>query len=595
MGDHSSGGSDLHNRIKAHIFGSSVDREPEVTPTACDGGGYRKCPPPAPSNYLEFTAPVIQGIDEDLKKRDVEDLKFLCSELISETQLEKCTRGLDIFGELQYQGYISRQDGALLIELLVYIGKLKKVRQLGMDPYKFRQSLLMYGGKLPAYRVLLWKFCEEVGKDEFSTLKYFAKEYGVSKQELESAESMTSLFKTMEERGILAPLETEVMMDMAMCLKRQDLIDLVAQYQANPGLPPTYTRADNLYNGGLTGPAPPAGGGKPLPYYEITDAGSPLINSPFNSNQPPPYSPQPLSEEETLSGAGAVHNFYREKQNLMMMMPDYPLPTPRTVPQVVDLPQYKMDSIPRGYAVIINNRDFYHVPSDPASKKFLDREGTEVDVRNLEYIWKKLKFDVKTYSNLTDSEIYRLMVEYGMTPENPKGNRKDHSNKDCFVCCILSHGTIGGIYGVNGKLVPIKDITNTFKPGMCPGLIDKPKLFFIQACLGTDKQKGAGVGNNIQEDSGGLNVVETIPNEADFLLGYSTTPGFVSYRSKDQGSWYITKLVQMLDEHAHRYDLMSILVLVNEEVGKAVAQVESKEYKQSPAPLVTLRKRVVFY
>ena len=42
---------------------------------------------------------------------------------------------------------------------------------------------------------------------------------------------MTSLFKILEDRGILAPLETEVLMDMAMCLKRQDLIDLVAQYQ----------------------------------------------------------------------------------------------------------------------------------------------------------------------------------------------------------------------------------------------------------------------------------------------------------------------------------------------------------------------------
>ena len=42
----------------------------------------------------------------------------------------------------------------------------------------------------------------------------------------------------------------------------------------------------------------------------------------------------------------------------------------------------------------------------------------------------------------------------------------------------------------------------------------------------------------------------TIPNEADFVLGYATVPGFVSYRSKTQGSWYITALVRALDKYA---------------------------------------------
>jgi hypothetical protein len=37
---------------------------------------------------------------------------------------------------------------------------------------------------------------------------------------------------------------------------------------------------------------------------------------------------------------------------------------------------------------------------------------------------------------------------------------------------------------------------------------------------------------------------ELIPDEADFLLGYATVPGYVSYRSRSQGSWYINKLSQ---------------------------------------------------
>lgn len=44
---------------------------------------------------------------------------------------------------------------------------------------------------------------------------------------------------------------------------------------------------------------------------------------------------------------------------------------------------------------------------------------------------------------------------------------------------------------------------------------------------------------------------ELIPNESDFLLGYATVPGFVSYRSKTRGSWYITKLTECLNKYAY--------------------------------------------
>ena len=58
---------------------------------------------------------------------------------------------------------------------------------------------------------------------------------------------------------------------------------------------------------------------------------------------------------------------------------------------------------------------------------------------------------------------------------------------------------------------------------------------------------------NIEADAADDLPPETIPNEADFLLGYATIPGFVSYRSRSMGSWYITKLVEMLDKYANKW------------------------------------------
>lgn len=40
-----------------------------------------------------------------------------------------------------------------------------------------------------------------------------------------------------------------------------------------------------------------------------------------------------------------------------------------------------------------------------------------------------------------------------------------------------------------------------------------------------------------------------IPDESDFLLGYATVPGYVSYRSRSTGSFYIKTLVEKLKKY----------------------------------------------
>ena len=55
----------------------------------------------------------------------------------------------------------------------------------------------------------------------------------------------------------------------------------------------------------------------------------------------------------------------------------------------------------------------------------------------------------------------------------------DHSDADCFVCVILSHGEEGVVYGTDGK-VPLDKLLGYFKGDICPSLAGKPKLFFIQ-------------------------------------------------------------------------------------------------------------------
>ncbi|XP_077997919.1 caspase-10-like [Glandiceps talaboti] len=247
----------------------------------------------------------------------------------------------------------------------------------------------------------------------------------------------------------------------------------------------------------------------------------------------------------------------------------------------IEMPCYPMTTSPLGICAIINNEEFYLNSDDPSSRTLEDRQGTKVDRDNLAHLFQTLDFEVTVKDNMTAFEMFTWLEEIG---------RSDHSHYSCFVCCILSHGSSGKVYGCDGVPINVSDLTQSVKGTRSRTLVGKPKLFFMQACQGKRDQSG-----EFEADSVGDNEPpDTIPNEADFMLGYATVPGFVSYRSKTHGSWYITKLVECIDRYRSNHDLMSIMIKVNDEVAKAIAATRKGDKKQVPAPLVTLRKKLYF-
>ncbi|ESP04575.1 hypothetical protein LOTGIDRAFT_58191, partial [Lottia gigantea] len=130
---------------------------------------------------------------------------------------------------------------------------------------------------------------------------------------------------------------------------------------------------------------------------------------------------------------------------------------------------YRMTSNPRGFCVVVNNKNFNE------GTKLEDRDGTEEDVISLQNLFKQLYFTVDIHNNQTAEEIKSIVKWY---------KELDHSNYDCFVLVILSHGSCGNVLGVDGKEVFINDIFDSFDSIACSSLCGKPKLFFIQACQG---------------------------------------------------------------------------------------------------------------
>ncbi|XP_033735087.1 uncharacterized protein LOC117323762 [Pecten maximus] len=131
----------------------------------------------------------------------------------------------------------------------------------------------------------------------------------------------------------------------------------------------------------------------------------------------------------------------------------------------------------RGMAIVISNEKFQlHGP----------RPYADVDITKMWKMFRKLHFDVLTFKDLTKDQILLVL-------ENAAKQTDYHHQSDCFACVIGSHGEEKFlkyssphkrehvIYGTD-KHVSTNKLTGLFSDSQCPGLRNKPKLFFIQAC-----------------------------------------------------------------------------------------------------------------
>lgn len=248
------------------------------------------------------------------------------------------------------------------------------------------------------------------------------------------------------------------------------------------------------------------------------------------------------------------------------------------------LEEYPMTAAKRGICLIVNNDNF--TKSMPVLK---NREGTILDEECLAKVFTWLGFEVEIKRDCKREEMLSVLRELGS---------RNHSQMDCLVCCVLSHGMEGCVSTVDGHTVKIEELKEPFNGLKCTSLAEKPKLFFIQACQGTSKQKavsicadGPAAPSSVCSDAYKAN--DSIPSDADFLLGMSTVPSFLSYRERKNGSWFIQSLCQNLVHMVpRRIDLVSILTKVNADVSKKTDPTGVK--KQMPQPAFSLRKKVVF-
>lgn len=207
-----------------------------------------------------------------------------------------------------------------------------------------------------------------------------------------------------------------------------------------------------------------------------------------------------------------------------------------------------MMSKPRGFALIMNNIDF---PNDPNAK----RTGAEHDSENLRLLCQDLGFHTTVRHNVTRNDLKHPTE--GILRKFRDQFLPGHEDVDACLVAIMSHGT-GNLIRTSDPgdtYIDLKEeIIKPFNNSFCRQLINKPKIFIVQACRGDSRDRGAirteqdgkimadirpqsPPGNFCPAPTNGSG--ELLPSNEDILVCYSTVPGYVANRDTERGTWYI--------------------------------------------------------
>ncbi|XP_039999900.1 caspase-8 isoform X2 [Xiphias gladius] len=392
---------------------------------------------------------------------------------------------------------------------------------------------------LSAYRVMLYNVYEDMTQENLEKMKFLLTSK-LGKRQIETSDTALDLFAEMEKTSLLS--NTNVYELLKILREFDQQLALIVQ---------RYRNRETLQ------------GQRRSPHHVSMDYQR------VNSSSQPPRPSILISETQPSYEEGSV---YADAEPNSLLD---------------ETEEYTLKHIPRGFCVVLNNEVFL-------GQELRNRGGTQEDARALDSVFTSLGFTVVVHNNLSADAMRQTLKELG---------KKNFLNHDALVVCVLSHGEKGCVFGSDEQQVLLRELTEPFTSKRAPTLAGKPKLFFIQACQGGGYQGGSipcppmpkqeeGVGqSHLEEDAGRLHA-ETVPWDADFLLGMATVPEYKSFRNTSTGSIYIQELCRQLKKSAEssmKDDILTVLTRVNREVSKG----EYRNYKQMPEPKYTLTKKLV--
>lgn len=229
---------------------------------------------------------------------------------------------------------------------------------------------------------------------------------------------------------------------------------------------------------------------------------------------------------------------------------------------------------PYGLCVIINIKKFME-PRGPEDQIPLnERHGSDVDAERLTGTFKLFGFKVIHLNNPDHEKIEMFFKNLRTNPAL--------SSFACLAVCVMTHGDgDDNIYLHDRAAISVRDLR---KLCFCESLLDKPRLYFVQACRGESALKPVFL---VQDSS---TVVTN--RESDCLISAATVGGHSAMRSQTEGSWYITDLCRSLQEFGHTHSIKYVLRKTRESLRSRVEVLDNNFVTQLSEDKDTLLKEV---
>ncbi|KAK7507485.1 hypothetical protein BaRGS_00001420 [Batillaria attramentaria] len=569
--------------------------------------------------HIDFRRVVLK-MDNELHDEDVESLKFLCQGLVITSKLNRVKEAHELVEELQSAGVVSERDYFLLADLLQYIGRVDIVEAINYEEQEVLRYRRQNRSHIKPFYVLLFRIAEELTDEDVKKAVFM---YGKVPNKKNVSNGM-DLFTIMCQHNVINPDNIGLLVQIFQSLERNDVVELVRRYSVTQGesvirdLEQQFVRSMQLRGQDVSGMfGPTAVHGKGLgPRDDDLDlrkskssqsSDPPSGHTSMVNNPSIPLTPVSFNPADNTRPSAPQNSTPQASDNMSNIAPG---PQTQTVPA-------QTNTTAIAPAVLLESGDRYWQEFCVQLGVHFFTTGRAVDTVNGDKLYKRNLALLKRWLDSPDTRmqdevqvrmaLVRALAKAG--PELMAGEIAQELNIDPLgdsgdvqvapVAHQLQHLSIATVS-------PIPHYQMAAIPrGICVIINNRdfykdqrfPEAKLMISREGTDVDRGFDIQmdaamekDELQTDSPG----ELIPNEADFLLGYATVPGFVSYRSKTRGSWYITKLTEMLRKYAFDHDILDILTLVNYEVGKGDANMDGGTFKQSPAPMYSLRKKLIF-
>ncbi|NWS06946.1 CFLAR regulator, partial [Motacilla alba] len=336
---------------------------------------------------------------------------------------------------------------------------------------------------IPDYRVLMVEINENLEKDEVGSLGFLLRDYA-PRMKMAKDKSFLALIIDLEKLNLVAPNQLDLIENCFRSIHRIDLIRKIQMYKHEASVSSIHCQ--------------------PV-YVNAHQASLPnfnLIDPPYHSGN---ESMENLQNGSSLTLAEPLHMSIEESGSVPHKMSD---------------DTYRMQSQPLGICLII------------------DCIGNDTDV--LEETFRGLGYDVHCHRYLNMNSMNQTVLEVARWQK--------HKNYDSFVCILVSRGNSESIFCTDHAFsgFPLEQIKKYFTADSCPGLLGKPKLFFIQSYVVPENEQECTSLLEVDGNAENIRAKVSIPHTADIFWSHCKVDVSTLEQSPTSPSYYLRCLAEIL-------------------------------------------------